>query len=133
MLSNGNSGVSPHTPSDLDRQWMRHALALAERAQAAGEIPVGAVIVAGKQNIGEGWNACVGANDPTAHAEIVAIRRAGEQIQNFRMPAATMYVTLEPCAPALSYRRVSSALYSARMIPRPARPVAYSTCSIIPA
>ena len=77
---------------------MRHALALAERAQAAGEIPVGAVIVTGEENIGEGWNACVGANDPTAHAEIVAVRRAGEQIQNYRMPAATMYVTLEPCA-----------------------------------
>ena len=90
--------MSTRLPSDLDRQWMRHALALAERAQAAGEIPVGAVIVAAEENIGEGWNACVGTNDPTAHAEIVAIRRAGEQVQNYRMPEATMYVTLEPCA-----------------------------------
>lgn len=87
-----------HAPSDLDRHWMRHALVLAERAQAAGEIPVGAVIVADEENIGEGWNACVGENDPTAHAEIVAIRRAGLEIQNYRMPEATMHVTLEPCA-----------------------------------
>ncbi len=77
---------------------MQHALALAKRAKADGEIPVGAVIVADGENIGEGWNACVGAHDPTAHAEIVAIRRAGQRVGNYRMPETTMYVTLEPCA-----------------------------------
>jgi tRNA(adenine34) deaminase len=90
--------VPHHASSDLDRHWMHHALALAKRAQAAGEIPVGAVIVAGADNIGEGWNACVGSNDPTAHAEIVAIRHAGLRLENYRISDATMYVTLEPCA-----------------------------------
>ena len=85
-------------PSASDRQWMRYALKLAERAQSDGEIPVGAVLVAGDETIGEGWNTCVGTHDPTAHAEIVAIRRAGLTVQNYRMLAATMYVTLEPCA-----------------------------------
>jgi tRNA(adenine34) deaminase len=77
---------------------MRHALELAERARAAGEIPVGAVMVLGEEIVGEGWNACIGQNDPTAHAEIAAIRQAGLHLGNYRMPDTCLYATLEPCA-----------------------------------
>lgn len=77
---------------------MRYARSLAECAQADGEVPVGAVIVADNKILGEGWNGSVNSNDATAHAEIVAIRQAGSNIRNHRLPNSTMYVTLEPCA-----------------------------------
>jgi tRNA(adenine34) deaminase len=77
---------------------MRHARFLAEYAQADGEVPVGAVIVADNEILGEGWNGSVNSNDATAHAEIVAIRQAGSNLRNHRLPNSTMYVTLEPCA-----------------------------------
>lgn len=88
------------TPDSIptDEKWMRHAIMLARRAQSEGEVPVGAVIVDQGQIIGEGWNAPIRSHDPTAHAEIHAIRHAAEKLQNYRISGAIMYVTLEPCA-----------------------------------
>ncbi|MFH7090395.1 tRNA adenosine(34) deaminase TadA [Klebsiella pneumoniae] len=86
--------------SDLelnDEYWMRHALTLAKRAWEEGEVPVGAVLVHNNQVIGEGWNRPIGRHDPTAHAEIMALRQGGLVLQNYRLIDATLYVTLEPC------------------------------------
>lgn len=99
--------ASDSTPDSMDRAWseadlpcMRHAFALAERAEREhDEIPVGAVLVdAGGTVIGEGWNRNIGDHDPTAHAEIVAMREAGRVLGNHRLIGCTLYVTLEPCA-----------------------------------
>jgi tRNA(adenine34) deaminase len=83
-------------PTDVD--FMRHALRLARCALQADEVPVGAVLVLGGVVIGEGWNRPIGTQDPTAHAEIVALRAAALQQQNYRLGGATLYATLEPCA-----------------------------------
>jgi tRNA(adenine34) deaminase len=80
-----------------DSGFMRRALELARSAEAQGEVPVGAVVVAGGQIVGEGWNQPVTAADPTAHAEIVALRAAGKALGSYRLGGATLYVTLEPC------------------------------------
>ncbi len=77
---------------------MQQALELAYRAEAEGEVPVGAVVVMNDRCLGEGWNTSVNLNDPTAHAEIIALREAGNQLQNYRLVNTTLYVTLEPCA-----------------------------------
>ena len=77
---------------------MRHALELARRAQSEGEVPVGAVVVLDEQVIGEGWNRPISASDPSAHAEIQALRSAATARTNYRLVGATLYVTLEPCA-----------------------------------
>lgn len=77
---------------------MRHALGLAQRAQEEGEVPVGAVVVLDEKVIGEGWNRPISASDPTAHAEIRAMRAAASTRKNYRLVGATLYVTLEPCA-----------------------------------
>jgi tRNA(adenine34) deaminase len=82
-------------PSDVD--YMRRALDLAQRAADAGEVPVGALLVLGAEVIGEGWNQPVGSHDPTAHAEIVALRAGAQRLGNYRLAAATLYATLEPC------------------------------------
>ncbi len=76
---------------------MERALTLAVRAESEGEVPVGAVVVRDGQILGEGWNAPILSADPTAHAEICALRMAARQAQNYRLPGATLYVTLEPC------------------------------------
>ncbi len=76
---------------------MRRALKLAAQAEANGEVPVGALIVMDGKVLGEGWNSCVGTHDPSSHAEIVALRKAAAQVGNYRLPGATLYVTLEPC------------------------------------
>ena len=81
-----------------DANWMRRALELAQRAEAEGEVPVGAVVVIDGVCVGEGWNRPVASCDPTAHAEILALRAAGLARQNYRLDGATLYVTLEPCA-----------------------------------
>jgi len=81
-----------------DEYWMRRALDLAERARSEGEVPVGAVLVMEDDCIGEGWNRPISAHDPTAHAEIGALRAGAAHMGNYRMPGATLYVTLEPCA-----------------------------------
>ena len=84
--------------SDTDVTFMRDALLLAEQAAAAGEVPVGAVVVASGEIVGRGRNRSIEDNDPSAHAEIVALRDAGQASANHRLTNATLYVTLEPCA-----------------------------------
>jgi tRNA(adenine34) deaminase len=77
---------------------MRRALDLARRADAAGEVPVGALLVRGSEVIGEGWNRPIATHDPTAHAEIVAMRAGALRLGNYRLAMTTLFVTLEPCA-----------------------------------
>ena len=77
---------------------MHAALTLAARAQAAGEVPVGALLVADGNVVGRGWNHPIGLNDPTAHAEMLALREASVRLGNYRLSGTTLYVTLEPCA-----------------------------------
>lgn len=99
-----------------DQYWMRRALALAQRAAQAGEVPVGALLVRGAELIGEGWNQPIGASDPTAHAEIVALRAAAARIGNYRLVDSTLYVTLEPCpmcAGAMIHARVARVVFGA--------------------
>jgi tRNA(adenine34) deaminase len=81
-----------------DETFMRRALELAQRAQSEGEVPVGAVVVLEERVIGEGWNRPISASDPSAHAEIQAMRAAASARKNYRLIGATLYVTLEPCA-----------------------------------
>jgi tRNA(adenine34) deaminase len=83
------------TPAD--RAWMEQALALAARAEAEGEVPVGALVTDGQHVLGRGWNRNIVLHDPSAHAEIVALREAGRNRGNHRLPGCILYVTLEPC------------------------------------
>jgi len=95
---------------------MRHALGLAERAANEGEVPVGAVVVRGGEILGEGWNRPIAAHDPTAHAEIQALRAAAQRAGNYRLPGAELYVTLEPCpmcAGAVVHARIARVIYGA--------------------
>lgn len=100
-----------------DHAYMRRALELAVHARdAEGEVPVGAVLVLDGQVVGEGWNRNITLNDPSAHAEIGALRDAGQRLGNHRIPGATLYVTLEPCAMcamALVHARVARVVYAA--------------------
>ena len=101
----------------VDLQWMQRALALADHAGAAGEVPVGAVLVRDGDEIGAGWNAPLGSNDPTAHAEVMALRAAAEAAGNYRLPGSTLYATMEPCpmcAGAIVQARVARVVYAAR-------------------
>ena len=96
---------------------MRRALALAQRAQAEGEVPVGAVVVLDDRVVGEGWNRPIAARDPTAHAEIQAMRAAAQAQGNYRLNGATLYVTLEPCdmcLGAMFHARIARAVFGAR-------------------
>ena len=93
---------------------MARAIELARQAAAAGEVPVGAVIVRDRKIIGEGWNRPIGTHDPTAHAEIIALREAAKNIGSYRLTNATLYVTLEPCAMcagAMVHARVKRLVY----------------------
>jgi tRNA(adenine34) deaminase len=95
---------------------MRRALALAERAAAQGEVPVGAVLVLDGEAVGEGFNAPIAGHDPTAHAEIQALRAAGKRLLNYRLPGTTLYVTLKPCAMcagAIIHARLARVVYAA--------------------
>jgi tRNA(adenine34) deaminase len=99
-----------------DQQFMQHALALAQRAESQGEVPVGAVVVLDDRIVGEGWNRPIGLKDPTAHAEIMALRDAASRVGNYRLPGTTLYVTLEPCpmcAGAIVHARVARVVYGA--------------------
>ena len=101
----------------MDDSYMREALALAREAQAAGEVPVGAVVVVDGVVVGRGRNAPVASIDPTAHAEMLALRRAASAIGNYRLEQAVVYVTLEPCpmcAGALVAARVKTLVFGAR-------------------
>jgi tRNA(Arg) A34 adenosine deaminase TadA len=104
--------------TDADLHWMRHALALAVRAEREhDEIPVGAVLVdAEGRVVGEGWNRNIGDHDPSAHAEIVAMRAGGRSLGNHRLTGCTLYVTLEPCAMcamAAVHARLARVVYAA--------------------
>ena len=104
------------TAADRDRYWMEQALDLARQAAAAGEVPVGAVLVRGETLIGAGWNQPIGACDPTAHAEVRALRAAAARVGNYRLVDSTLYVTLEPCpmcAGALIQARVTRVVFGA--------------------
>lgn len=92
-----------------DSTYMRRALELARCGERDGEVPVGALVVIGGEIVGEGWNRPVSSCDPTAHAEIVALRAAGLLRRNYRLESATLYVTLEPCA------MCTGALFNARL------------------
>lgn len=100
-----------------DAQFMRRALELAARAEASGEVPVGAILVVDGRIVGEGFNAPIASADPSAHAEIRALRAAGESAGNYRLPESTLYVTLEPCAMcagAIMHARVARVVFGAR-------------------
>ena len=100
----------------IDEAWMRYAFRLAQRAEEKGEVPVGAVIVKNERCIAEGWNAVIDSHDPTAHAEIVALRAAGLSLENYRLAEATLYVTLEPCVMcmgAISQARINRLVFGA--------------------
>jgi tRNA(adenine34) deaminase len=97
-----------------DEEFMRAALALAREAHERGEVPVGAVVVMDGEILGRGFNQPVSLNDPSAHAEIVALREAGQQSGNYRLPGSTMYVTIEPCqmcVGAMVHARVARVVY----------------------
>lgn len=101
---------------ETDDHWMQLALTLADRAAAEGEVPVGAILVLTNELIGKGWNRPIGAHDATAHAEIQALRDAGQRLGNYRLPGTTLYVTLEPCvmcAGAIIHARVDRVIYGA--------------------
>ena len=116
-MSNVNN-ISPNTPvlTQDDEFWMAHALSLAERAASMNEVPVGAVIVKAGEIIGEGWNSPIHDSDPSAHAEMQAIRMAAANMQNYRLTDATLYVTLEPCsmcAGAIVHARLKRVVFGA--------------------
>jgi tRNA(adenine34) deaminase len=99
-----------------DEEYMRRALELAGRAQEEGEVPVGCVVVLKNEIIGEGWNRPISASDPTAHAEIQAMRAAALAAKNYRLTGAMLYVTLEPCemcVGAMFHARIARAIYGA--------------------
>lgn len=100
-----------------DEGWMRRALGLARRGAASGEVPVGAVLVHEDKVIGEAWNAPIARCDPSAHAEILALRAAALAVGNYRLVGSTLYVTIEPCAMcagALLHARVARLVFAAR-------------------
>jgi len=107
--------MSAFTPDD--ERFMRRALELAQHAaDELAEVPVGAVLVLDGEIVGEGWNHNIGGNDPTAHAEIGALRDAGRKLGNYRFPGATLYATLEPCvmcAGAIVHARLARVVFAA--------------------
>jgi tRNA(adenine34) deaminase len=99
-----------------DELWMEEALRSAQRAQEAGEVPVGAVVLCEGRIVGRGWNRNISDSDPTAHAEIVALREAGGTVGNHRLPDCELFVTIEPCAMcsgALVHARIKRLVYGA--------------------
>lgn len=99
-----------------DLHFMQQALLLAAKAEGQGEVPVGAVVVQDGEIIGQGWNRPISDSDPTAHAEVVALRDAAKKCNNYRLPDATLYVTIEPCtmcAGALIHARIKRVVYGA--------------------
>lgn len=105
------------TIDEADEAWMARALALAEQAEALDEVPVGAVVVVDGVAVGEGFNQPISGHDPTAHAEVRALRAAARQVGNYRLTDATLYVTLEPCtmcAGALVHARIGTLVFGAR-------------------
>ena len=104
-------------PAPDDERWMRRALALAREAARAGEVPVGAVLVLRGEELGAGANAPIADCDPSAHAEICALRAAAKRTGNYRLPGCTLYATMEPCpmcAGAIVHARIARLVYAAR-------------------
>lgn len=102
--------------SDRDIFWMQHAIDLAKTASLHQEVPVGAVLIAEDKIIGEGWNCSIGHCDPSAHAEVIALRHAGKNLNNYRLINTTLYVTLEPCimcVGAIVHARVKRVVFGA--------------------
>lgn len=100
----------------VDEAYVRRALELADRAERDGEVPVGALVVMGREIVGEGWNRPAGLHDPTAHAEMLALRQAGERLGRYRLEGTTVYVTLEPCPmcmAAMVHARVQRLVFGA--------------------
>lgn len=119
-------------PHQIDVTFMRHALELAEHAWEEGEVPVGAVIVLDGEIIGKGWNQPIASHDPTAHAEIMALREAAVKIGNYRLCRSTLYATLEPCpmcAGAIVHARLERVVYAA---PDPKGGAAGSVFDLLP-
>lgn len=109
-------GLVPVIDRSRDREFMREAMSLAEQGAALGEVPVGAVLVLDGQIVGRGFNQPITAHDPSAHAEMVAIREASKATGNYRLPGSTLYVTLEPCsmcAGLLVHARIQRLVYAA--------------------
>ena len=103
--------------TEEDLMWMRHALTLADKAESIGEVPVGACVVLNGELIGEGFNTPITDNDPSAHAELRAVKEAAAAVQNYRLIDATLYVTLEPCsmcAGMLVHARVKRVVFGAK-------------------
>jgi len=99
-----------------DEHWMRHAMEMGRCAEADGEVPVGAVLVLDGELVAAGWNRPIGSHDPAAHAEVVALRAAGEVLGNYRLNGSTLYVTLEPCLMCVGvivHARVARLVYGA--------------------
>nr|WP_233865733.1 tRNA adenosine(34) deaminase TadA [Paraburkholderia adhaesiva] len=106
----------PNPMSERDQRFMRLALDAAEQARAAGEVPVGAVLVRGDEVIATGFNHPIGAHDPSAHAEMAALRAAANTLGNYRLPGCELYVTLEPClmcSGAIMHARIARVVYGA--------------------
>jgi tRNA(adenine34) deaminase len=107
----------PMTGTADDIRWMQYALELAEMAMVRGEVPVGAVLVRDNTELGRGYNQPIMTNDPTAHAEIVALRDAARAAENYRLPGSTLYVTIEPCTMcvgAMIHARVQRLVFGAK-------------------
>ncbi len=117
-----NSPVHPNVAqrwADADERFMKLALGLAAQAETAGEVPVGAVAVYDGEVVGEGWNRPISSSDPTAHAEMEALRQAAMHLKNYRLPGVSLYVTLEPCVMctgAIVLARVGRLVFAARDI-----------------
>jgi tRNA(adenine34) deaminase len=112
-----DSRLTVHDLRQADEAWMRRALELAEQAEREGEVPIGAALILDGELVAEGWNRPIMSSDPTAHAEIVALRAAAARTNNYRLSGATLYVTLEPCvmcAGAIVQARVARLVYGAR-------------------
>ncbi len=102
--------------TDSDATWMRRSIELARRAEQAGEVPVGALLIKDEEIVGIGWNQPISSHDPSAHAEIMALRDAGRRLGNYRLRDTTLYCTLEPCpmcAGAIVHARVARLVYGA--------------------
>jgi tRNA(adenine34) deaminase len=111
-----NDSSAPTTVGATDEYWMQQALVLARQAEAANEVPVGAVLVRDGVMLGQGYNRPISSRDPTAHAEIVALRDAATQASNYRLPGSTLYVTIEPCTMcvgAMIHARVERLVFGA--------------------
>jgi tRNA(adenine34) deaminase len=115
-MSDAPSAAAVTAPDAQDERFMRRALELAQKAAEAGEVPVGAVLVLDGAVAGEGCNHPIGSHDPSAHAEIEALRDAAGRVGNYRLPGSVLYATLEPCvmcAGALMHARVARVVYGA--------------------